>query len=74
MNKIIKMKVNGMHCSGCANKIKTSLNQLNADQKVEVYFSTGEVKVEFNNDKASLFDIKTAITSAGFSVESVEIE
>ncbi len=74
MSKIIKLKVNGMHCNGCANKIKTTLEQLNADQKVEVNISTGEVKVEFNNKKASLSDIKAGIISSGFSVESFEIE
>jgi copper chaperone len=28
MNKSVSMQVNGMHCGGCANKIKKSIEEL----------------------------------------------
>jgi len=68
------MQVNGIHCNGCANKIKNSIGSLNIEHQTDVNVDSGEVKVVFDQTKASVNDIKTKILDVGFQIESVEIE
>ena len=72
--KIVTLKVNGIHCEGCALKIKKNLDLLNMDHIVDVDVQNGKVKVIFDPTKASLADIKSNITTAGYQVENVELE
>lgn len=72
--KTVKLKVNGIHCNGCATKIKKSIDALNMEHTTDVNVETGNVKVIFDAEKASLSDIKSKIQEVGFQVESVEIE
>lgn len=72
--KNVKLMVNGIHCNGCANKIKNGIKNLSDENQVEVNVTTGEVKISFDGEKNSISDIKTTISNVGFSVESVEIE
>lgn len=72
--KTVKLKVNGIHCNGCATKIKKSIDSLNMEHTTDVNVETGNVKVIFDAEKASLSDIKSKIQEVGFQVESVEIE
>jgi copper chaperone CopZ len=72
--KQLKLMVNGIHCNGCASKIKNSIKFLDEASLVEVDVSSGEVKVTYDGDKNSLSEIKKSIMSVGFTVESVEVE
>jgi copper chaperone CopZ len=72
--KTIKLKVNGIHCNGCATKIKNGLNVLNPQIVSEVNIETGDVKVEFNKNEISVNAIKEKIIEVGFQVESIELE
>jgi copper chaperone len=72
--KTVNLKVNGIHCNGCASKIQKGLDSLNMEHTTNVNVETGDVKIIFDSDKAGLSDIKSKITEAGFQVESVELE
>lgn len=72
--KIVHLKVNGIHCNGCALKIKKGLDTLNMDHVTDVNIETGEVKIIFDAEKGRLSEIKSKIMEAGFQVESVEFE
>lgn len=74
MNKSANFKVNGMHCGGCANKIKKQINELNIENAVEVNVETGNVNIKFNSNQATLAVLKDSIAKAGFQVETVELE
>lgn len=74
LNKSVTLKVNGIHCNGCASKIKKSIEELGIDQSTEIDISTGEVKVKFDATKASVSDIKSKVVSAGYQVESMSLE
>lgn len=74
MNKTVNLKVNGIHCGGCAGKIKNSVAELGIEHQTEVDVATGNVKVQFDGTKASVSDIKSKITAVGFQVESVQLE
>ena len=72
--KVVNLKVNGIHCDGCVSKITKSLDTLNMEHLTDVNIKTGNVKIIFDAEKASLSDIKSKITEVGFQVESVELE
>jgi copper chaperone CopZ len=72
--KNVKLMVNGIHCNGCANKIKNGLSSLDSESHVDVNVATGEVRVSYNGNKSTLSEIKNIISNVGFSVESVELE
>lgn len=74
IKKIVNLKVNGIHCNGCAEKIKRGLDSLKMDHVTDVNIATGEVKIIFDAEKGSLSDIKSKVMEAGFQVESVEFE
>lgn len=73
-NKSVNFKVNGMHCGGCANKIKTSVAGLNIESDVNVDVPTGKVNIKYNSEQTTIASLKDSIAKAGFQVESVELE
>ena len=72
--KLANLKVIGIHCNGCATKIKDSLDSLKTGVEANVDITTGNVSVSFDGDITKLSDIKSKIISAGFQVEKVELE
>lgn len=74
MNKSVNFKVNGMHCGGCANKIKKGLDELGIEQTNDIKVESGMVNVKFNSEQSSISVLKDSIAKAGFQVESVELE
>ena len=73
-NKSVNFKVNGMHCGGCAGKIKKGVEALNIESSVDVNVETGKVNIKFNSEQSTMAVLKETITKAGFQVESVELE
>ena len=74
INKSVKLKVNGMHCGGCASKVKKSLESLNIEHTVDINVETGLVNVKYNSEQSTIAALKGAVTQVGFQVESVELE
>jgi copper chaperone CopZ len=58
----------GMHCSGCEMNAREFVSELPGIKKVKANHKNGEVKVEFDEKKTSLEDIKKKITEAGYKV------
>ncbi len=73
-NKSVNFKVNGMHCGGCANKIKKGVEGLNIENAIDVNVEKGLVNIKFNSEQSTIAVLKDSITKAGFQVESVELE
>lgn len=74
MNKAVTMKVNGMHCGGCASKIKKSIEELGVEQNTEVDVGKGSVKIQFDGTKTTVAELKSKIAAVGFQIESVNLE
>ncbi len=74
INKSVNLKVNGMHCGGCANKIKKSLDALNIEHSVDINVENGKVNIKYDSEKSTIATLKNSIETAGFQVESVELE
>ena len=56
--KEFKIKVNGMVCTGCENRVKNALSTIDGVESVEASFKTGIVTVTTNKelDKSLLED------------------
>lgn len=65
--KEIKIKVKGMHCAGCENRIKNSLELLDEVESITASSSEGEVVVTLNKE-IDLEVIKYKIEDLGFEV------
>ncbi|MDR0266615.1 heavy metal-associated domain-containing protein [Paenibacillus sp.] len=62
------MKVNGMSCRSCINKIESSLDMMGVEGKV--HFDQGTVQVKYDDSKVNLVEIKEVIRSKGYDVEN----
>lgn len=72
--KTVKMKVNGIHCGGCANKIQNGMKAIDSEIVTNVDVQNGMVSISFDKNKASINDLKNKIVEVGFQVENVELE
>lgn len=64
----INLKIEGMHCTGCSNRLEKVLNNLDSVKAV-VDFEQKMATIEFDSDKIRIVEIKEAIVDAGFEVE-----
>ena len=73
-NKSVNFKVNGMHCGGCAGKIKKSIEALNIEHVIDIKVESAQVNIKYNSEQGTIAALKDSIARAGFQVESVELE
>lgn len=65
--KDIELKVEGMVCNGCENRVKNALKNINGVEEVEANYTTGIVKVTASDDVLEN-TIKEKIEDIGFEV------
>lgn len=65
--KELKLKINGMVCGGCENRVKTALSEISGVESVDANHKTGIViiKLEKNLESAQ---IKEKITDFGYEI------
>ena len=61
------LKIEGMHCGGCATGLEILLNTKGAKAKVD--FDTKKAEIEFDPNKISIKKIKKEIESIGYKVK-----
>lgn len=66
--KEIKLKVNGMHCEGCENRIKNSLSTIDGISEVSANHTNGIVIIKANDD-INLEEVKEMIENLDFEIE-----
>ena len=66
--KEIIIKVKGMMCGGCENRVKNALSELTGIESVEASFAEGTVKVILNKE-IDIDVIKERIEDLGFEIE-----
>lgn len=67
MNKE-SIKISGMTCAACAQRIEKAVNKLEGVSKASVNFATEKLSVEYDNQKAPVTKIKETIQKAGYGV------
>ena len=65
--KDIELKVEGMVCNGCENRVKNALKNINGVEGVDANYTTGIVKVTASDDVLEN-TIKEKIEDIGFEV------
>ena len=66
--KEINLKVKGMHCEGCENRIKNSLSTIEGIEEVIANHIDGSVLIKTNKE-VDIEDIKEKIEDLGFENE-----
>lgn len=67
--KEIKLKIEGMHCTGCSNRLEKVLNNTDGVEKAIVSFEEKQAIITYNESRIDLTQIKEAIEGAGFKGE-----
>lgn len=67
--KKTSMKIEGMSCSACANRIERVVNKLDGVEKGSVNFAAETLALEYNEEKVKLDEVEAAIEKAGFKVK-----
>lgn len=66
MNEV-ELKIDGMHCSGCENRVKNSLKTINGIKEVEANHETGIVKIT-SKKEIDMEEVKQKIENLDFKV------
>ncbi len=67
--KEIILKIEGMHCTGCSNRLEKVLNNTDGIEKVAVSFEDKKATITFDESKTNIEKIKEAIEDSGFKGE-----
>ena len=65
--KELRIKINGMVCGGCENRVKTALSEIDGIESVDADHNTGMVTIKSEND-LNVAQIKERITDLGFEI------
>lgn len=73
-NKLSKVNLRliGMSCAACANKIEKKLNGLDGVKNAAVNFATEKASVEYDSTKVKVSDMQTAVEKLGYKAEKIE--
>ena len=66
--KELELKVEGMHCSGCENRIKNVISNIDGVKEVEANHETGIVKI-VSKKEINIEEVKDKIENLDFKVE-----
>lgn len=64
----VKLKLEGMHCDGCAATIQALIERIGGVRKVAVSFGDGEARVLYDPQSIVEDQLTAAIEKAGFRV------
>ncbi|WP_412559011.1 heavy-metal-associated domain-containing protein [Thalassospira sp. MIT1370] len=61
-------KIDGMHCDGCAERIRSLLNKEPGVREARVAFATGSAEVRYNPHTVDGMRLREIIETGGFDV------
>lgn len=73
-SEVYGFEITGMNCTGCANSIKTYLQNLEGINNVEINFASEFGEVSFDHSKISKEKIKKEINNLGYEISSEDEE
>lgn len=65
---MISMKVHGMHCGGCVNKVKRTVCDLDPSAKVQIDLKSGQVEIQSGHPASEIVNV---IETLGYDVTDV---
>jgi Cu+-exporting ATPase len=73
MQKLVKLKINGMHCASCETLIKDELGEVKGVSDISVDAKSGEGTVMVDTDTTNINDLLTAVEKAGYKAVANEL-
>jgi copper chaperone len=67
-----KLRIEGMHCEGCADRLGRALKQQQGVREADVTFAGGEARVRFNPHVITRDDLVSAVQEAGYDVADAD--
>lgn len=67
--KEIKLKIEGMHCAGCSNRLEKILNNVDGVEIAKVSLEEKSADIKYNEEEVELKTILQEIEDAGFKGE-----
>ena len=67
--KEIKLKIEGMHCTGCSSRLEKVLNNIDGVESATVSFEKKQAIITYNESQTDIEKIKQIIQDAGFKGE-----
>lgn len=65
----IKLKIEGMHCAGCSNRLEKILNNVDGVESAKVSLEEKSADIKYNEEEVELNTILQEIEVAGFKGE-----
>lgn len=65
----IKLKIEGMHCAGCSNRLEKILNNVDGVESAKVSLEEKSADIKYNEEEVELNTILQEIGDAGFKGE-----
>lgn len=65
----IKLKIEGMHCAGCSNRLEKILNNVDGVENAKVSLEEKSADIKYNEEEVELNTILQGIEDAGFKGE-----
>ena len=65
----IKLKIEGMHCAGCSNRLEKILNNVDGVESAKVRLEEKSADIKYNEEEVELNTILQEIEDAGFKGE-----
>lgn len=63
--KEIKLKIEGMHCAGCSNRLEKILNNVDGIESAKVSLEEKSADIKYNEEEVELNTILQEIEDAG---------
>lgn len=67
--KEIKLRIEGMHCEGCSNRLEKILNNVDGVESAKVSLEEKLADIKYNEEEVELNTILQEIEDAGFKGE-----
>ena len=67
--KEIKLKIEGMHCAGCSNRLEKILNNVDGVESAKVSLEEKSADIKYNEEEVELKTILQEIEDAGYKGE-----
>ena len=67
--KEIKLKIEGMHCAGCSNRLEKILNNVDGVESAKVSLEEKSADIKYNEEEVEPNTILQEIEDAGFKGE-----
>ena len=65
----IKLKIEGMHCAGCSNRLEKILNNVDGVESAKVSLEEKSADIKYNEEEVELNTILQEIEDSGFKGE-----